>query len=196
MKPLKVDILVFDDVEVLDFAGPFEVFAVTGQLNTPPSFEVAVVGSEIREFKAVNGLKVVPNLAFDDERETDILVLPGGSGTSREMNSKLTQKWISKKVQQAQIVLSVCSGARFLAKLGLLYKMEATTHKGVLDNLLQIDPTIMLRPDKRFVDTGKIITTGGISAGIDGSFHVVQRVYGDETASRTAAYMEYNWTSE
>ncbi len=186
-------ILIFDDVEVLDFAGPFEVFAVTSELNNYEPFNVFLVAETQRTFKAVNGLQVVPNYEISNCPNPDILVVPGGVGTRTQMNNQRLITWIQQVSDRAELVMSICTGARLLAKAGLLDGLEITTHHEAYDELRQIVPTAIVNERKRYIDQGKILTTGGISAGIDGSLYVVDKLLGREIARKTAIYMEYDW---
>ena len=189
-----VAIYVYDNAEVLDFAGPFEVFSVTAELNNDELFRVYVVAEEERLITAVNGLLIMPHYTIHNCPPPDILVLAGGIGSRQQMQNANVLVWVQRVAQSGEIVMSVCSGALILGKAGLLDNLPATTHHEVFDVLAQAVPTATLRPDDRFVDNGRIITTGGITAGIDGSFHVVQRLYGTAVAEKTAQYMEYDWT--
>lgn len=190
----KAAILVFDEAEVLDFAGPFEVFAITSELNDDDHFEVALVGARREPVRAVNGLQVLPNRDFAEWPHPEILVISGGAGSRAAMRDPAVLAWVAGAVEKAEVVLSICSGARILAALGLLAGREFSTHHQVYEHVLEIEPTAIPRREARFTDTGRIITTGGISAGIDGAFHVVARLLGPEMAMRTARYMEYDWT--
>lgn len=191
-----VAILLYDDVEVLDFAGPFEVFTVTAQLNEGRHFRVSLVAEHDRPIRAVNGLRVLPDATFDADPLVDILIIPGGSGSREEMDNPRLMRWVQSAEKRAELTLSVCSGARILARAGLLRGIAATTHHEVLDHLRELEPHADVRENERVVDAGRIVTTGGISAGIDGSFHVVHKLLGDEAARRTARYMEYDWKGE
>lgn len=188
-----VAILVYEGAEVLDFSGPFEVFAVTSELNDHALFDVSIVAATREPVASINGMLVTPNKTYAELPAPDILVIAGGSGSRKAMLDKPLLAWVTKAFESAEVVLSVCSGARILGVLGLLAKKEITTHHQVFDHLQEIEPTAVLNRRARFVDTGKIITTGGISAGIDGSFHVVARLLGLKIAEKTAAYMEYAW---
>lgn len=186
-----VALLLFDDVEVLDFAGPFEVFAVTDELRGHETFQVYTVAEEARPLRAKNGLTVVPDFALTEAPKPDVLIVPGGSGTRALLNRPVLLDWIEQQVPSAEIVMSVCSGALVLAKLGLLDGLEATTHHEVMSFLAKLAPRAVLKPGERFTDNGKICTSGGISAGIDLSFHIVKRLLGNDAANTTATYMEY-----
>ena len=187
----RVGILVFEDVEVLDFAGPFEVFAVSAELAGQRHFRTVLVGKQDRVYTAVNGLKVLPNETFADGHAYDLLVVPGGFGTRALVHDAEVLAWVKAQAATAEIVMSVCSGALVLATVGLLEARRATTHHEVMHELAAIAPRTTCVHEERYVDEGAVITCGGISAGIDGSLHVVRRLLGDEAAVKTAAYMEY-----
>lgn len=187
----RVGILVFDDVEVLDFAGPFEVFAVAAELAGQQHFRTVLVAKEDRAFTAVNGLRILPNETFVDGHRYDLLVVPGGFGTRALLHDADVIAWVQAQAAQAEIVMSVCTGALVLATAGLLQGRRATTHHEVMDDLAAVSASITVVRDQRFVDEGDVITCGGISAGIDGSLHLVRRLLGEAAAERTAAYMEY-----
>ncbi|MCG8608374.1 DJ-1/PfpI family protein [bacterium] len=190
--PKNVAILIFDDVEVLDFCGPFEVFSVAGRRDNSDLFNVYTVAESSNPVFARNKLSVNPSFTLDDLPKPDILIVPGGYGTRREMhNSKLVQ-WVRERAAEAEMVLSVCTGALLLAKAELLTGLKATTHHGALDLLKEVAPnTEVIR--ERFVDNGKVILSAGISAGIDTSLYVVEKLHGRERAVETAEYMEYDW---
>ncbi|MEM9266745.1 MAG: DJ-1/PfpI family protein [Cyanobacteria bacterium P01_F01_bin.13] len=199
MQQRNVAILIFDDVEVLDFCGPFEVFSVTGKRDDSDPFNVYTV-AEGTPISARNSLIVNPAYTLETCPRPDILVIPGGGGrradgtpfgTRKEMNNKPLLTWINQQYAQTEHVLSVCTGALMLAKAGLVENMAATTHHMALDELRQVAPTADVRADARVVDSGKLIFSGGISAGIDAAFYLVAKLLGQEAALETAAYMEY-----
>lgn len=188
-----VAILVYENAEVLDFAGPFEVFAVTSELNDWEPFNVFTVSPADGPVRAVNGLTILPDYTLIDSPPADVLVIPGGAGSRQVMTDDAVLEWVRGGHESSNVTLSVCSGARILARAGLLRGLSVTTHHEVIDELRQLEPQADVVLGPRFVDTGRIVTTGGISAGVDGSFHVVSRLLGDEVALRTAEYMEYDW---
>ncbi|MDH5824498.1 DJ-1/PfpI family protein [Luteimonas sp. RD2P54] len=188
-----VAILVFEDAEVLDFAGPFEVFAVSSQLNAGRGFDVGLVAEHRSPVRAMNGMTVVANWTWEDMPAPDVLVVVGGRGSRQAMAHAPLRAWVAQAAAAAEVVLSVCGGARIVGALGLLDGRQATTHRQAFDELQAIAPAALLRRDARVVDAGRIVTTGGISAGIDGALHVVSRLLGEPVAQRTAAYMEYAW---
>lgn len=194
--PLNVAVLIFHDVEVLDFCGPFEVFSVTDAGSDNPPFKVYTVAERMTPILARNGLCVYPTYAVHNCPPPDIIVVPGGRGTRREMNNPVLVDWLKEQVARIQIMLSVCTGAFMLAKGGLLDDLSATTHYGAVEELRAVAPKTNIQADRRFVDNGRIITSAGISAGIDAALHVVSRVLGENTARQTARHMEYDWHPE
>ncbi len=186
-----VAILLFDGVEVLDFAGPFEVFAVTDELLGRDTFNVFTVGLAPVTIRANNGLKVIADYTVEQCPAPHILVVPGGFGTRALLQKPLFLEWLRAKARGAELVMSVCTGAIVLGKAGLLDGLRATTHHECLDLLRENAPRTEVVETERWIDNGKILTAAGISAGIDCAFHVVERLLGDATATRTARYMEY-----
>lgn len=195
-KKRRVGILIFDDAEVLDFAGPFEVFSVTSELNDFKPFEVFTVAETLEPVIAVNGLSVNPKYDFNNCPRIDILIIAGGNGTRALIKNQNILDWIQKVHQNTEFTLSICSGSRALAVLGLLDCQAYCTHHQVYEDMQKLVPSGKSQKKKRFVNTGKIYTSGGISAGIDLSFHMVEKLLGKSTADQTATYMEYNRTVE
>ncbi len=188
-----VAILIFDEVEVLDFCGPFEVFSVTGRRKDLTLFNVYTVAEKEQPVLARNRLSVNPGYAIRDCPQPDILVVPGGLGTRKEMYNPILIDWIKGCSQKAELVLSVCTGALLLAKAGLLEGLAATTHHGAIELLKEVAPHTTIHASQRIVDNGRIVVSAGISAGIDMSLHVVAKLLGKEQALDTAQYMEYDW---
>jgi transcriptional regulator GlxA family with amidase domain len=186
-----VAILLFDDVEVLDFAGPFEVFAVTDELADHTLFRVVTVAPEKRPLRARNGLSVNPDHDFAGCPPPDLLIVPGGFGTRALLKNQAVIDWIQSINATAEIVASVCTGSLVLGRAGLLDGLGATTHHECFALLREHAPRATVVTDERFVDTGRIVTGGGISAGIDLSLHLVARLHGAATAEITARHMEY-----
>jgi transcriptional regulator GlxA family with amidase domain len=186
-------ILIFDDVEVLDFCGPFEVFSVAGRDADPRPFHVYTIAEQPGPILARNGLSVNPRYTLADSPKPDILLVPGGPGTRREMYNANLIAWIHDTAATVELVLSVCTGALLLAQASLLDGLTATTHHASIDLLTRIAPNTTIHADRRYVDNGQIILSAGISAGIDMSFHVVERLLGNEQAMETARHMEYDW---
>lgn len=196
--PTTVAIFIFHDVEVLDFAGPFEVFSRTRTVPGAESrrtddsapFRVFTVARSHDVVTAIGGLRVIPDFAWDDAPPIDILVVPGGFGTRPLLNDQATIDWLLGTAAQVSQVTSVCSGALLLAKAGLLKNREATTHWAAHELLASIDPTIRVNRDARVVHDG-VFTSAGVSAGIDMAFAVVEQRCGREVADETARYVEY-----
>lgn len=195
-QPRNVAILIFDEVEVLDFCGPFEVFGVTGRSHEAALFNVYTVAERMEPVLARNGLSVNPRYTIADCPPPDLLVIPGGLGARKEMHNPVVIEWIRRCAPPAELVLSVCTGALLLANAGLLDGLAATTHHSAFDLLRAAAPQTEVREGERFVDNGKLITSAGISAGIDMSLHVVARLLGAEVAGETAERMEYRWQVE
>lgn len=189
-----IGILVFDDAEVLDFAGPFEVFSVSSQLNEHKLFKVFIVAETLKPIKAKNGLSINPDYSIDNCPPIDILVIAGGDGTNQQIKNKPILDWISTTHPNTAYTLSICSGSRLLGVLGLLDNQPYCTHHQVYDDMEKLVPTGIPKKEKRFVEAGKIFTSGGISAGIDLSFHLVEKLFGKKIAKNTAKYMEYRTT--
>jgi len=189
----RVGILLFDDVEVLDFAGPFEVFSVTEIENGQQPFVVKTVSEKGNIVIASNGLKVQPDYSFENIPRFDILIIPGGLGArEREIHNDNVIQWITNQMKTVQLMTSVCTGALLLAKAGLLKGRMATTHWASLERLNNEFPQVEVQREVKFVDEGDIITSAGISAGINMSFHIVKRLLGSEVARNTAKIMEYD----
>lgn len=186
-----VGIFLFDDVEVLDFAGPFEVFSVTGRRDNSNPFDVFTFAEKSGPIAARNQLIVTPKYSFADAPRMDILVVPGGFGARREMLNQKVLDCIKAKAAQAEIVLSVCTGALILGRAGLLDGLPATTHHAAVELLKQVAPAALVQGDRRVIDNGKFVVAAGVSSGIDAAFHVVSRLLGDAIARETANYIEY-----
>ena len=203
-KVRNIAILIFNEVEVLDFCGPFEVFSVTGCRTGDIPFNVYTV-AESEQVIARNNLNVLPTFTLDTCPVPDILVVPGGGGyypdgtpfgTRREMHNETLLNWLRQTAANCETILSVCTGAMLLAKAGLTNNLEATTHHLAFDALRELDKSLTIHEDKRVVDNGKFIFSGGISAGIDASFYLVSKLLGSDIATETAKYMEYDWRSD
>lgn len=192
-KTRNLAILLFDDVEVLDFCGPFEVFSVASRQTDPPAFDVFTVAEKPEPITARNGLSVNPHYTLADCPKPDVLLVPGGMGTRKQIDIGPLIDWINRTADNAELVLSVCTGALLLGKAGLLDGLDTTTHHVAFDLLREIVPTATVHEDRRFVDNGKVITSAGIAAGIDMSLHVVERLLGEDVAAATARHMEYPW---
>ncbi|MDW7670399.1 MAG: DJ-1/PfpI family protein [Bacillota bacterium] len=188
---LRVGIYLFDKVELLDFAGPYEVFSVTSELNDFGMFQVFTISRDGRPVQTISGLKVIVDYSFDNHPPIDLLVIPGGVGTRSEVKKEMVIDWIKRMHRQNQITMSVCSGSILLGKAGLLDDMESVTHHEVFELLEKAAPRTIINPDERWIDNDRVMTSAGISAGIDLSLHLVEKLYGSEVKKRTVIYMEY-----
>jgi transcriptional regulator GlxA family with amidase domain len=193
-----VGILIFDEVEVLDFAGPFEVFSRTRLVAGAESrrtdesapFRVFTVARARELVAAIGGLKVMPDYAWSDAPAIDLLVVPGGFGTRALLRDEATLAWVRSAAARASLVTSVCTGALVLAQLGLLAGRRATTHWAAHDLLTSLDPSIQVDRQSRVVKDG-VVTSAGVAAGIDMAFDVVEQLCGKDVADETAHYIEY-----
>jgi putative intracellular protease/amidase len=182
---LKVAILVFEGVQIIDYTGPYEVFGQTGA-------DVYMVAEKTEPLTTAMGMTIVPKYTFENSPKPDVMVIPGGAVGKHWENPKLID-WIQRNAKDSKYVLSVCNGAFFLAKAGLLDGLAATTTAGFIDDLKVDFPKTKVITNQRFVDNGKIITAGGLSAGIEGALQVVSKVYGEGTAQSIALGIEYHW---
>ncbi len=191
-----VGILLFDAVDVLDFSGPLEVFVIASRLLKDENpFRIFTVAEHAAPVLARGHLSVNPRFSFQDCPALDILVVPGGSGIRREMDNVVLINWIRETARQAELVLSVSTGAFLLAQAGLLDGLKVTTHQGAINRLKQVAPHAVVQTGVRFVDNGQVITSAGITAGLDAALHVVARILGHEVAQQTATCLEYAWRS-
>lgn len=197
---MNIGILLFDDVEVLDFCGPFEVFSVAAKIGAEaggdPPFTVFTLAERAGLVRAVGGLKVQPDYTIDDHPPISLLLVPGGWGTRREVDNSRLIEWIRAQDAQTDLTTSVCTGAFLLGRAGLLEGHRVTTHWASIERLRQSLPGATILENVRFVDEGKIVTSAGISAGIDMALHLVARLGGDDLARQTARRMEYTQAVE
>src|SRR6266852_4079568 len=174
----KVAILIFDGVQIIDYTGPYEVFGSA-------DFDVYTVAETTAPVTTAMGMTVVPKHTFADAPQPDVLVVPGG-GVKATRDSAPTLRWIRDVTARAQYTMSVCNGSFILGSAGLLDGLNATTTSGNIDRMRAAFPEIHVVDDQRVVDNGKIITTGGLSAGIDGALHVISKMQGAGRAQQVA----------
>ena len=193
-KPFQINILLFDEVEVLDFAGPFEVFSLAAHPDGKKCFQVCTVAQERKTLRARGGLLVTPTCTVTDAPPADALIVPGGYGAEEiERYNPVVVAQVRAQYRQANTVIaSVCTGAFILAEAGLLDGRSATTHWMDLDRLSSEFPAIQVKRDVKFVDEGRVLTSGGIAAGIHMALHLVSRWAGMDIARSTARRMEYD----
>lgn len=192
VKPRQVAILLFDGVELLDFAGPGEVFAAARTIDGQRAFEVFTVAATAEPITSQGFVEVQPRFTFETTPRPDIVVLPGG-GVEKAKNDPRVIAWVKSMAAQGDVAMSVCTGAYFLAQAGLLDGKRATTHWSAIAGLRKEAPAATVVENVRFIDEGRIVTTAGVSAGIDGALHLVDRLLGRPAAQLTARYMEYEW---
>ena len=203
MKKINVGIFIFDEVEVLDFAGPFEVFSRTRLLKGAESrrsdesapFNPFTVSIDTKPLTATGGLKIIADYTFNNFPKIDILIVPGGYGTRTLLNNEILLKWIKAVSDKANITASVCTGSLLLAKAGLLEGKRATTHWGAIEALKSISKDIQVITERRVVND-EIITSAGVSSGIDMAFMIVENLYGEKVASDTSKYIEFHRSKE
>ena len=196
MERKRVGIVIFDDIEVLDFCGPFEVFSTTilneeERRKEPSPFDVVLVAEKSEPIVTSGGMKVIPNYTFEACPKLDILVVPGGWGTRKEIHNPVMLNWIRNRALEVETLTSVCTGSMLLGFAGLLSGLHATTHWRSLDWMRDSFPLTTVEYDKHFVEDGHVFTSAGISAGIDMSLKVVAHYFGDAIAQATAKHMEY-----
>ena len=191
---MNVGIYIYDDAEVLDFSGPFEVFSTASRISgTSSLFNVFLVGETGRTISARGGFKVNPAYGFSDHPPIDILVIVGGVHVE-EMKKSNVLNWIKEISEKTKFIASVCTGAFLLAEAGILSNQKVTTHWEDIPDLRESYPNLKVLEKRRWVEEGNIITSGGISAGIDMSLHLVSKLNGLELAEKTAKQMEFQWT--
>ena len=196
MQRSRVGIMLFNDIEVLDFCGPFEVFSVARldearRREEPSPFQVLLVAETLDPVTTAGGMTVLPMTTFAACPSLDLLVVPGGMGTRREMLNGAVLDFVREQAAGAGLVASVCTGALILGKAGLLAGLRATTHWRSLDLLRELFPDVTVDAESQVVDQGRILTSAGIAAGIDLALLIVRRLYGEAVARAAARHMEY-----
>lgn len=201
MARTRVGILVFPLVEVLDFAGPFEVFSTarldeTRRLEDPSPFEVLTVAETEAVVTATGGLGITQHTTVAACPPLDVLVVPGGWGTRREIQNRPLLDWIRTRGQEAATLTAVCTGSMLLGAAGLLDGRRATTHWRSLDWMAESFPRVTVERDLHVVEDGSVLTSAGISAGIDMALRVVTRYCGEAVGRATARHMEYPYPDD
>lgn len=189
-----VAILAFDDMEVLDYAGPYEVFNVAGELGEGRPFEVVSVGLSGGPAVGRGGFTVQPSYSLDDAPAADLLVVPGGAGTRALLGDERLLAWLRERAAEVELLLSVCTGALVLGAAGLLAGRSATTHHDAFDELAALSPTTEVVRGVRYVrSSDTVLTSAGVSAGVDAALHAVELLAGPATRDITVAEMEWGW---
>jgi len=191
---MNVGIYIYDQAEVLDFAGPFEVFSTATRVSVSAEpFRVFLIAESTNAVSARAGFRVLPDYGFNDHPHIDVLMIAGGVHT-HEMNKPQVISWIAHQADTASVVASVCTGAFLLAKAQVIQSQKVTTHWEDIADLKSMFPALQVIEGVRWVDQGRVLSSGGISAGIDMSLHLVSRLYGRELAEKTARQMEFAWS--
>jgi transcriptional regulator GlxA family with amidase domain len=196
--PLKIAILVFDDVEALDLAGPYEVFTTATRMQqrlrpgAPAPFAVQCVARGMQPVQARAGLRVLPDADFATAVAPDVLIVPGGVVDAAAACAQ-TRAWVARAARGARVTASVCTGAFILAAAGVVTEGPVTTHWEDIADLRAQFPALNVQENVRWVDRGALVTSAGISAGIDMSLHLVTRLAGSALSQRTARQMDTPW---
>ncbi|NNN31111.1 DJ-1/PfpI family protein [Streptomyces sp. S3(2020)] len=189
--PLTIGVLLFDDVEELDVVGPWEVLGFWASHIATASVRVLAVAPRTGVVRGAKGLGMVADHAVDDGLPLDLLVHPGGNGTRGLVKDEAHLEWLRTLHGRGTVLASVCTGSLVLAAAGLLSGRPATTHRDHLDKLARIDPSIDVRRGPRYIDDGAVVTSAGVSAGIDMALHLVARYDGPEAADATRSGIQY-----
>jgi len=188
----RIGIALFDGAEELDWAGPWEVLAAWATQWPDDGVEVFTLARSVGVVTCAKGLRVLPDQTWDGAGPFDVLVYPGGQGTRRELKDEGILDWLRSVRSGGTLMTSVCTGALVYAAAGFLADRPATTYWAQLELLRKLEPSVELRPDDRFVDSGEVITAAGVSAGIDMALHLVARLHSVERAREVRRYIQYD----
>ena len=188
----QIGIVLFPDVEELDAVGPWEVLSAWTLQFPDDGYGVSCLSRAGGLVQCAKGLVVQAQHSFDDAPPLDVLIYPGGQGTRPQLEDEAQLDWVRRQREEVPLLTSVCTGSLVYAAAGLLTHRPATTHWASLDTLAELDPTIDVRRDERYVDDGDIITAAGVSAGIDMALHLVVRLAGAERARQVKRYIQYD----
>jgi transcriptional regulator GlxA family with amidase domain len=188
----RIAVALFDGAEELDFVGPWEVLAAWAQLWPDDGIEVFTVARSEAPVTCAKGMRVLPDHTWESAPTIDVLVYPGGVGTRRDLSDQATLDWLRGVEGDGTLMTSVCTGALVYAAAGFLRDRPATTWWGALDRLAELDSSVEVRPDDRFVDSGEVVTAAGVSAGIDMALHLVARLHSEERAREVRRYIQYD----
>jgi transcriptional regulator GlxA family with amidase domain len=187
-----IGIFLFEDVEELDAVGPWEVLAYWTRTHPQDGWQVVTIADSAALVTCAKGLRIVPDHMLADAPELDVLVYPGGRGTRAHLDDQSRLSWVREQRGRVSLMASVCTGSLVYAAAGLLAGRPATTHWNSLDRLAELDPTIEVRADDRFVDDGDVVTSSGVSAGIDMALYLVARLAGEERAREVRRGIQYD----
>lgn len=193
MEHYNVLIYIYNDVEVLDFAGPYEVFNAANNLLNENVFDIYIIAESTDVVFARNGLKILPHSSINSSPQGDILIIPGGDGRRIQMHLPFVTDWIKSQFNDLKYLLSVCTGAFIVGSAGLLKGMKATTHHSSFEEFVRTFPDTELVKNVSYVDNGKIITSAGVATGIKASLHLLDIISGNELGKQVTEYMELNY---
>ncbi|NNF69085.1 MAG: DJ-1/PfpI family protein [Acidimicrobiia bacterium] len=189
---MHIGVFMFDGAEELDFVGPWEVLQSWALRWPDDGVSVFTIAPSLDPVTCAKGMRVIPDYSWDDTPHLDVLVYPGGQGTRSHLGDDRHRSFVLNASESGTLMTSVCTGSLVYADAGLLDGRPATTHWGSLETLASLSPTIEVRPDDRFVDTGDVITAAGVSAGIDMALHLVSRLHSPERAREVRRYIQYD----
>jgi transcriptional regulator GlxA family with amidase domain len=188
----RIAVALFEGAEELDWAGPWEVLAAWSQQWPDDGVEVFMIARDAEPVTSAKGLRVLPDHSWETAPAFDVLVYPGGRGTRRELKDDGVLDWLRALRDNGALMTSVCTGSLVYAAAGLLKGRPATTYWSQLDRLAELDATIEVRRDDRFVDSGEVVTAAGVSAGIDMALHLVARLHSKQRAREVRRYIQYD----
>jgi len=189
---MRIAIALFEGAEELDWAGPWEVLAAWSQQFPDDGVEVVTVAETREPIHCAKGLRVLADTTWDELGAVDVVVYPGGVGTRAQLGDAQVRGRLGALADRGVLMTSVCTGSLVYADAGLLAERPATTWWGALDLLAKLDPSIEVRPDDRWVDSGERVTAAGVSAGIDMALHLVARLHSPERAREVRRYIQYD----
>jgi transcriptional regulator GlxA family with amidase domain len=189
-KPVPVAFLLGEGATMIDFSGPWEVFQDAFVADVP-GFELFTVAAGPEPIRASGGMKIVPDYTLENAPTPKVIVIPAQAGGRQPVAGSPKVAWLKAQHATADVIMSVCTGAFLLAQTGLLSGLSATTHHSFLDDFAKQYPSVRLLKNQRFVENGKLMTTGGLSSGIEGALRIVERYYGADSRTKVANYMEY-----
>lgn len=188
---MQIGIALFEGVEELDWAGPWEVLSAWAMYFPDDGARVCTLAPVAGPVRCAKGARVLADHTWDDHPVLDVLIYPGGEGTRRQLGDRSIQRWVQARAREAELVASVCTGALVLADAGLLDGRPATTHWASLQALAGLGTGIDVRSEQRVVDDGDVVTAAGVSAGIDMALHLVRRFAGEERARQVQKIIQY-----
>ncbi len=189
---MKIVVVLFENAEELDFAGPWEVFGSWADQWPEDGVELVMVSDDLQPVRCAKGMQVIADQTWDAVSDVDVLVYPGGHGTRAQLGDEKVRGRVRDLAERGTLMTSVCTGSLVYADAGLLDGRPATTHWDNLEDLAKLGDNITVRPDDRFVDDGNVVTAAGVSAGIDMAFHIIGRLHSPERARQVRRYIQYD----